>query len=83
MAERFGRLVKLFCRSNGEQVPVLPPYTPANGYSDSDYLTSWSMQIADFLAHHAQSFDVVQLPNVGAVSPLENPKVVAVSGWHE
>ncbi|MGZ4974727.1 MAG: hypothetical protein ACXWDN_18370 [Limisphaerales bacterium] len=68
---------------DGEQVPFLPPYTTGNGYSDSDYLTSWSMQIADFLGRHAQGADVVKLPDVGAVSPLENPKVVALRGWRD
>jgi hypothetical protein len=67
----------------GEQVPVLPPYTPGNGYSDSDYLTSWSMQIAVFLAQHAKGFDVIKLPDVGTINPLENPKVVAVNGWRD
>jgi hypothetical protein len=67
----------------GESVPFLPPYTPGNGYSDSDYLTSWSMQIAVFLAQHAKGFDVVKLPDVGAINALENPKVVAVSGWRD
>jgi hypothetical protein len=68
---------------NNEPVPFLPPYTPGNGYSDSDYLTSWSMQIAVFLAGHAKNFDVVKVPDAGPVTPLENPKVVAVSGWHD
>jgi hypothetical protein len=67
----------------GESVPLLPPYTPGIGYSDSDYLTSWSMQIAVFLAQHAKTFDVVKLPDGGPINPLENPKVVAVSGWHD
>ncbi len=66
-----------------ESVPVLPPYTPGNGYSDSDYLTSWSMQIAVFLAQHGDKVGVVNLPDVGAINPLENPKVVAVNGWRD
>jgi hypothetical protein len=66
---------------DNQPVPVLPPYTPGNGFSDSDYLTSWSMQIAVFLATHATKFEPVTLPNVGPVNQLENPKVVAVSGW--
>jgi hypothetical protein len=67
----------------GESVPFLPPYTPGNGYSDSDYLTSWSMQIAVFLGQHAEKFNVIKMPEVGSISPLENPKVVAVTGWHD
>lgn len=67
----------------GEPVPILPPYTPGNGYSDSDYLTSWSMQIAVFVAQHATNFDVIKLADAGAINPLENPKVVAVSGWKD
>lgn len=68
---------------DNQPLPVLPPYTPGNGYTDSDYLTSWSMQIAVYLAQHATNFDVVQLPNVGPINHLENPKVVAVSGWRQ
>ncbi len=68
---------------DNQSVPVLPPYTSGNGFSDSDYLTSWSMQIAVFLASHASKFDVVTLPDVGRINPLENPKVVAVNGWRQ
>jgi hypothetical protein len=68
---------------DGQPVPILPPYMPGNGYSDSDYLTSWSMQIAVFLAQHAKNFDVISLPKAGQINPLENPKLLAISGWRE
>jgi hypothetical protein len=66
-----------------EQVPILPPYRPGNGLRDEDYLTSWSMQIAVLLAKHVGKAEVIALPNLGPVNPLENPKVVACSGWRE
>lgn len=66
---------------DGEQVPFLPPYTPGNGYSDSDYLTSWSMQVADYLGRNATKFDVGDLPKVGPINPLENPTLLGISGW--
>jgi len=68
---------------NPGQAPMLPTYTPGNGYSDSDYLTSWSMQIADFLARHGNHFGVVTLPPVGRINPLERPEMAAVTGWHD
>jgi hypothetical protein len=69
--------------NDNEPVPLLPPYTPGNGYSDSDYLTSWSMQIAVFLEAHGKNFGKISLPDVGPINPLEDPKVIAVNGWHD
>lgn len=62
-----------------------PLYAPAPyesfGWNEGAYMSSWNMQVGYLLRHHALSAEKVALANDQAISPYENPPLMAVRGW--
>jgi hypothetical protein len=53
------------------------------GWLDDPYSDVWGAQVGYFIATHATRGEVIPIPSLKPVNPLENVQVVSVAGWQE
>jgi hypothetical protein len=67
----------------GETVAQYPPYYSGIGMNDAAYYFSWSGRLGKLVQEHATVGDVVTPSAPGPVNSVENPDLIAISGWHD
>ena len=66
----------------GQHLPPLPPAPhPDSGWYSGPYIQHWALQTGDLIQSHATSVQLISLPAIDPVDPVEAGQLLVAEGW--